>query len=352
MKSLELLQSTEKDMSDFNDGYESGLTSGCSTPSLFENSSKEYIKGLEAGAREYERRQNRQEASEETQRLEDERSGELLGALQEVMSNNQAANDSLLDEVNELKSEVTELRQKEDARQAVIDAEEAERRRKEQEEIRDEQERLDQKANNYDFRVRLKVAENPLASKETLDRLANDLEEIIRFEVAKNPSTSKETLDHLAHDSYRGVRFFVVRHPSTSEKTLNQLANDNDKDVLEAVAFRNPSVSKKIEERILECERITAINSSTPKETLDQLSTHGNKQVRLHVAINPSTPKETLNRLANDNEEEVRQWVARNPSTPKETLDRLAHDSNERTCKIAKFCLNGGNAWPFRKKTG
>jgi len=61
-----------------------------------------------------------------------------------------------------------------------------------------------------------------------------------------------------------------------------------------------------------------AENPNTPVETLKDLATDQNVNVRWEVARNPNTPVETLKVLATDENVNVRRRVAHNPNTPVE----------------------------------
>jgi hypothetical protein len=74
---------------------------------------------------------------------------------------------------------------------------------------------LEHLANDKDWRVRCRVANNPSTPPETLDRLANDADWDVRYYVALNPNTSPETLERLANDEDYAVRYWVARNPNT-----------------------------------------------------------------------------------------------------------------------------------------
>jgi hypothetical protein len=71
-----------------------------------------------------------------------------------------------------------------------------------------------------------------------------------------------------------------------------------------------------------------ALNSNTPVEVLEVLSTDEDFVVRCNVANNPNTPVEVLKVLSTDKHYWVRCAVAGNPNTPVEVLEVLSTDED------------------------
>jgi hypothetical protein len=79
-----------------------------------------------------------------------------------------------------------------------------------------------------------------------------------------------------------------------------------------------------------EVRRSVAQNVDTPCKTLQQLATDDNWAVRWGVAQNVNAPAESLQQLATDEDVYIRRSVAKNVNTPAEALQQLATDDDWR----------------------
>lgn len=83
-------------------------------------------------------------------------------------------------------------------------------------------------ASDFDYDIRLDVAENPNTSQSILKELAQDEDEFMRETVARNLNTPKSALKNLAKDKVDEVRKAVAENPNVSKSDLLILASDDD----------------------------------------------------------------------------------------------------------------------------
>lgn len=79
------------------------------------------------------------------------------------------------------------------------------------------------------------------------------------------------------------------------------------------------------------CKRLLeyiAENEKTPAYTLNQLSEHGNEDVRIAVGRNIRVSQSIIDKLANDQNPDVRFSLAENPNLQVRVLKHLAEDEN------------------------
>ncbi|MBR3672865.1 MAG: hypothetical protein IKN65_01015 [Clostridia bacterium] len=83
-------------------------------------------------------------------------------------------------------------------------------------------------AGDFDYDIRLDVAENPNTSQSILEELAQDEDEFMRETVARNLNTPKSALKSLVKDKVDEVRKAVAENPNISKSDLLKLINDED----------------------------------------------------------------------------------------------------------------------------
>lgn len=87
------------------------------------------------------------------------------------------------------------------------------------------------KPGDFDYDIRLEVAENPNTSQSVLAEIAQDEDEFMRETVAKNPNLSRPALTNLIKDKVDDVREATTKNPNISKSDLLKLINDDDSDV-------------------------------------------------------------------------------------------------------------------------
>jgi hypothetical protein len=126
-------------------------------------------------------------------------------------------------------------------------------------------------------------------SPETIEERAEDENWKVRKRVAENPKTPTEALRKLAEDKERGVRCGVAENPKSPVEILMKLTED--------------------EEWVVRCG--VAENPKSPVEALRELAEDKIKFVRRIVTRNPKTPVEILRKLAEDEDAQVREHAKR-----------------------------------------
>lgn len=86
-------------------------------------------------------------------------------------------------------------------------------------------------AGDFDYDIRLDVAENPNTSQSVLKKLAQDKDGFMRETVARNKNTPKSVLKSLIKDEVDDVRKAVATNPNISKSDLLRLANDDNTSV-------------------------------------------------------------------------------------------------------------------------
>lgn len=96
---------------------------------------------------------------------------------------------------------------------------------------------LERLANDEINLVRALVATNPNTPVAILNKLFSD-EKIVRDGLSGNANTPLRLLKVLANDSDKMVRLRVVDNPSASRELLTSMLEDNEKDILKAIEIR------------------------------------------------------------------------------------------------------------------
>ncbi|HEY9792465.1 MAG TPA: HEAT repeat domain-containing protein [Candidatus Obscuribacterales bacterium] len=81
-------------------------------------------------------------------------------------------------------------------------------------------------ANSENSRIRMRVAENPRATRRILEKLAVDTDPDVRLAVATNRSSPRYLIEQLALDKDATIRHGIAEDPLTPLTLLQQLCHD------------------------------------------------------------------------------------------------------------------------------
>jgi hypothetical protein len=152
------------------------------------------------------------------------------------------------------------------------------------------------------------LAQARLAGTQELRGLRS-LDARMRMVVAINPRTPSERLAEMADDPNFAVRARVAENPNTPQAMLQRLLQD---DLLRPLVAQNPS-ARALANEVLNADLRSGSDPNTSLTVLGRLAQDNNEVLRALVAENPSSDLALLTRLARDASPNVRARVAQHP---------------------------------------